>query len=300
MSSNAMDETVELEPTNEFVERFFTAPAAPVAMHFGAATHLGNVRTNNEDQFAVIKRSRATDVLLSSLPPEDLEFPIQSSYSLVVADGIGGAQSGEIASRVTLQTMLELAVQATSWVMRLTSLKAQQIRERVDAYAQRMQETLLEYSRKDPKLAGMGTTWTSAHLMSPHAIVVHVGDSRAYLFRDGELFQITRDETMAQTMIDSGMSPERAERYRHILLNSFGGKHQEVFAQIYQIKFGPGDRLLLCTDGLYDQVADDEIAEALQSGDSPQAVCEALIGRALASGGKDNITVVVAAADSRR
>jgi protein phosphatase len=257
------------------------------------------VRTNNEDQYAVIKRSRATDVLLSSLPRDDLEFPIQSSYSLVVADGIGGAQSGEIASRVTLQTMLELTMQATSWVMKLNNLKAQQIRERVDAYVQRMQEMLLEYSRQDPKLAGMGTTWTSAYLMSPHAIVVHVGDSRAYLFHKGELFQITRDETMAQAMIDSGMSPDRAERYRHILLNSFGGKHHEVFAQIYQIKFGPGDRLLLCTDGLYDQVSDDEIAQELQSGEAPQAICNALIDRALAAGGRDNITVVLAAAGPR-
>jgi protein phosphatase len=166
----------------------------------------------------------------------------------------------------------------------------------VGAYVRAIQATLRDYMMAHPPLAGMGTTWTSAHLMGPHALVVHVGDSRAYLLHDSDLRQITHDETMAQALIDSGMDPEGVKKFRNILLNSFGGDKDDLTAQIYHIELEVGDRLLLCTDGLTDMVNDKDIATVLQETLAPQATCDALVARALDHGGKDNITAIVAAA----
>ncbi len=294
--SSALQDTAELPAVGSFSDTFFSCLPFNYTIQFGAATHQGHVRSNNEDQFAVIKRSRVTETLLSSLGAEQRDFPVDAAYSLVVADGIGGARAGEVASRVALETMLELGGQATSWVMKLTDLDAQQMRDRILAYLERVQHTLQTKSLSDPKLLGMGTTWTSAHIFPGQAVIVHVGDSRAYLRYDDQLLQITRDETMAQAMIDAGVDPQQARRYRHVLINSLGGKHDDVTAQIHQVGFGPGDQLLLCTDGLSDLVSAPEMDEELQRQPTAQDACDGLIRRALEAGGKDNVTVVVASA----
>lgn len=294
--SDPLQDTVDLKPADAFADKFFASPGTPLSISFGAATHRGNVRPKNEDHFAVIERCRSTRLLLSNLEPDGTSLPDDMNWGMVVADGIGGARSGDLASRLAVRTMLDLSLHATSWVMKLTDLEAQQIRERVKAYVDRIQSTLLEYGQAEPALAGMGTTWTSAHFMPPHAVIVHLGDSRAYLFRDGELEQITRDETMAQAFIDTGMEPESVKKFGHVLLNSFGGDSEQVSSQIYQVPFEAGDQLLLCSDGLSDMVSDEEIAAELRRHQEPQAACDALITLALANGGRDNVTVVLASA----
>jgi protein phosphatase len=148
----------------------------------------------------------------------------------------------------------------------------------------------------NPPLAGMGTTWTSAHLLPPHVVIVHIGDSRAYLLHHGELTQITRDDTVAQAYLDAGVDPATANKFRHMLLNSFGGDTDAVTARIHLLQIEPGDKLLLCTDGLTDMVAGKEIAGILQRFASPQAACDKLVSAALDGGGHDNITVVLARA----
>ncbi len=184
--------------------------------------------------------------------------------------------------------------------MKYTNLQVLQIRERVQAYVQEVRATMREYIQADPALAGMETTWTSAQLLPPHALVVHLGDSRAYLVHEGKLLQVTRDETMAQAFIDTGMNPESVKKFRHILLNNLSGDEDDGAAQIHQLQLGPGDRLLLCTDGLTDMVADEEIATILQQTSAPQAACDRLVAAALKHGGKDNVTVVLAAAGEVR
>ena len=292
-------DTVELTPSEMFAETFFSPGCPALTMQFGAATHRGLVRSNNEDQYAVVQRRRTSEVLLSSLKREDLVTTDDAAYGLVVADGVGGAQFGEVASRLALQTMLELSSQATSWVMKLTDPDTQQIRDRAEAYVQRIQQTLRQSAEDDPQLAGMGTTWTSAHLLPSHAVIVHLGDSRAYLCRGGRLLQITRDETMAQAWIDAGLEPRSVAKFRHILLNQLGSADEGVLSQIVQVDFGPGDRLLMCTDGLYDMVSDEAIQQELLRHDDPQSACDALVRLALEAGGKDNVTVVLAAAADR-
>jgi protein phosphatase len=255
---------------------------------------VGLVRSNNEDHFAVFRRVRTQEVLLANLGEDPTSSTADEAYGFVVADGMGGTAAGETASRVAIQKAFDLADQASSWVMRLRSLAGQQMQERIDAYVTEMDRTLHAMGEADPDLAGMGTTWTSIYVVGSNAIVVQIGDSRAYLLRRDVLKQITRDQTLAQAMIDSGVPPEDTTRVRHILTNCLGGNQKVVSPSIGHLALQDGDHLLLCTDGLTDQVTDGEMADLLGRSSSPQIACDALVQLALDRGGKDNITVIVA------
>jgi protein phosphatase len=157
-----------------------------------------------------------------------------------------------------------------------------------------MHRTLREMGEADPDLAGMGTTWTSIYVVGCNALLVQIGDSRAYLWRKQAIRQITRDQTLAQVLIDTGVPAEKTVGVRHILTNSLGGKSDVIVPRVGHVHLKDGDRLLLCTDGLTDQVSSNQIAEVLNSPLGPQAACDALVRLALDHGGKDNITVVLA------
>jgi len=123
-----------------------------------------------------------------------------------------------------------------------------------------------------------------------------VGDSRAYLFRQGDLHQLTRDQTQAQLLLEAGVITKEEfakNRYRHVLLQAIGGRGGLVDVEIHRTRFQNDDRLMLCTDGLTDMVADPKIAGVLGRGGSSQEACQALLDLALEAGGKDNITVVL-------
>jgi protein phosphatase len=127
--------------------------------------------------------------------------------------------------------------------------------------------------------------------------VFHVGDSRAYLFRQGVLERLTRDQTMVQALVESGyITPEQAKthRLRHVLTGVMGGKAGHDTPEVQMLRLQHADRLLLCTDGLTEMVEDSSIAEVLRRSESPAIACQSLLERALQAGGKDNVTVVVA------
>lgn len=294
MSQNLRD-TVPFLAADDFASRFFVTPSASVGVTYGGATHVGNVRDNNEDHFSVIHRLRSQHFLLTNLARENLPAFRDEAYAFVVADGLGGAAAGELASRLVMEEAWELSAQASSWVMKFHDLSAQQIRERLDAYVARMHEKLVKLSEGNPQLEGMGTTWTSAYTAGWDAVLAHVGDSRAYLHREGELCQLTRDHTLAQELADQGIERERSDRFRNVVTNTLGGKRSEAIPDVEHIALQSGDRLLLCTDGLSDLVSDQQIAEIVRTVETPQAACDALIAKALKAGGKDNVTVVLAA-----
>ncbi len=138
---------------------------------------------------------------------------------------------------------------------------------------------------------------TLATILGADGIVAHVGDSRAYLYRDGKLHQLTKDQTQAQLLLDAGVINKEEfskHRYRHVLLQAIGGRGGLVDVEIQRMRFRDGDLLLLCTDGLTDMVDDTKIADVLGAGGSSQAACDSLLELALEAGGKDNITVVLA------
>ncbi len=292
MSQSASD-TANFSSDHGFVSGFFVALAPAVTVKVGGASHAGLVRANNEDHFAVFRRTRQQETLLTNLAQGSVPTVDQEAHCFIVADGMGGQSAGEVASRIAIEKAWDLTDQASSWVMRLRSLGAQQIQERAEAYLTEMHRTLRELGENDPSLFGMGTTLTSVYVVGWNAIVVHVGDSRAYLWREGELQQITRDQSLAQVLIDSGIAPERAEGVRHILTNSLGGKSNLVVPNVGHVHLHDGDRILLSTDGLTDELSDAEIAATLRRNLTPQATCDELIKLALDHGGRDNVTVVV-------
>jgi protein phosphatase len=183
--------------------KYFGPPAAPVGVDFGALSHPGKVRVNNEDHYAVVRRRRSREVLLTNLPAGSLPPSLQEdTYTLIVADGMGGRACGEVASMMALHIGWELTGRAFKWHFKLTEEEAAELAEMVRIYGQEIHRTLQELGQADPRLAGMGTTLTAVLTAGLDALVAHVGDSRAYLFRAGVLQQLTRDHTVAQRLVD--------------------------------------------------------------------------------------------------
>jgi protein phosphatase len=273
------------------------APDAKVRAAFGAMTHVGKVRANNEDQFLVARVSKVLEVLATSLPDGNHSLPDQEGFLLLVADGIGGAGGGEHASALAVEEAKTHIMRTAKWFFRLDDPDEEVRLRNLRATLEGLDRRLVEEAEADPSMRGMGTTLTAACTIGAEAFFVHVGDSRAYLFRAAQLHQLTHDHTIAQELIDSGvLAPEeaRTHRTRHILTNALGGR-LGVRAEIHKLRLRDGDRLLLCTDGLTDLVEDALLAELLQRYPQPKEACQALVDAALERGGRDNITVVVAA-----
>jgi protein phosphatase len=149
----------------------------------------------------------------------------------------------------------------------------------------------------------MGTTLTMAYSVGLDLFVAHAGDSRAYLFHEGSLVQVTNDHTLAQILVEAGgLSPEQAkhDKRRNIVTNVVGGPHEGVQAEIHRLGLTDGHVLLLCSDGVSDQVSDDAIATVLTEMANPDDACNHLVQLALESGGRDNITAIVARYDCDR
>jgi serine/threonine protein phosphatase PrpC len=203
---------------------------------------------------------------------------------LAVADGMGGHAAGDVASKVVIAALEHLDDDAPSGDM------LQSMREAVFEGSEHLREVI----REAPQLEGMGTTLTAILFAGGRLALCHVGDSRAYLLRDGELSQITHDDTFVQTLIDDGrITPEEANSHpqRSLLLRALNG--QEVEPDLSMREARAGDRYLLCSDGLSGVVSEETLADALKDPD-PQSTADRLIELALRSGGPDNITVIVA------
>ena len=275
------------------------APSAPaIRVEFGARTHVGHVRPNNEDQYLIVRLRKSVDVLATTLPPEEVsQFLQREGFVLLVADGMGGAAAGERASALVVREAIRHLLETAKWFFRLDDpdeeVRMRLLRETLE----RVDRQLIREAEEDPTLAGMGTTLTALSVIGADAFIVHIGDSRAYLFRDGRLEQLTRDHTVVQELVDKGvLRPEeaRTHRMRHIITNAIGGR-PGVEGEIVKLRLLDGDRFLLCTDGLHGSVRDDEIAAVLVRHPGPEDACVALVEAALSRGGRDNVTAVVAA-----
>jgi len=290
MSDQERDTQVDVR--GNFRHNFFADKGHEYDIELVSASHVGKKRLRNEDHFAVFRRTRVCEMLMSNLPSDDVAFVEDRAYGLVVADGIGGAEFGDFASQLAIETLLHAAGLATSWIMKFKDLDAQQVNERAAAYVDRIQDAFREFGMEEPNTKTMGTTLTTAYLIPPHAILAHIGDSRAYVWRNGFLTQITRDQTLAQSLIDAGASEEKVRGYGNVLVNSLGSGRDHIDADVMHVEMESDDRILLCTDGLSDMVSDDLISEAL-SESNMQTACDALLDLALDAGGRDNITLVI-------
>jgi protein phosphatase len=201
----------------------------------------------------------------------------------VVADGMGGAQAGEVASRLAVEAFEEGLPDAGPPEQRLAT-RVQEANRRIH-----------ELSRSDRERAGMGTTLTAAYLDESDLAIAHVGDSRAYLFRDGELRRLTQDHSLVGELMRRGkLTAEQAEEHpqRSIITRALGPE-PEVEVDTWSYSIRDGDVLLLCSDGLTSMITEKKIAEILQSAKSLQETAESLIAEANEAGGRDNITVIL-------
>ena len=261
-------------------------------------THPGRVRRDNQDHFLICSLRKHMAVRLTSLPDTDhLMVGGERLASLfMVADGVGGAAKGEVASRVAL----EAVTQYVSGSMRCYYAAGSADQEFFDALqegALKSHTELLRHGQEDPDYRGMATTLTLFLGIWPRAWLLQVGDSRCYLLRGGELTQITRDQTMAQEMVDSGiMSPAdvAGTRLEHTLSSSIGGRQTDP--KVTRLDLAWGDLVLLCSDGLTRHVSDERIRDVLRSMTSSKQACEDLLQEALDGGGSDNVTIVIARA----
>jgi protein phosphatase len=268
-----------------------------VEVDLGALSDRGKVRPYNEDHYLVARTDRSIRLLLTDLPSDQLpQRTGETGYGMVVADGMGGAAVGELASSMAIGRFLELVLSTPDWIMVVNEQRLQQVQDRMTQRLEQVHDALAEQRRAEPELSGMGTTMTLACSLGADLVVCHVGDSRAYLFRTGQLHRLTRDHTWAQGLADAGViRPEEAATHhlRHVLTNALGARMDKISVEARRLQLQDGDQVLLCTDGLTDMVSDAAVAEVLGRQLPAAAACRALVDLALQAGGKDNVTVVL-------
>ena len=258
-------------------------------------SHAGKVRSANEDHFAIMTMRKTVDLEATNLEDRTLLDRVRRPTSdiLVVADGVGGASGGRIASSVAVRAVIEYLAEAIGCAQDFDVDREQTFLEHLSHGVERGHERLREMFHVQ---GGPATTLTMVTLVWPRAYVVHVGDSRGYYLRDGKLRQFTRDQTMGDYLVDIGaVTEQHAEKagLYNVLSSAVGA---DLVPSVGVVDLADGDALLLCTDGLTKHVSDDQIASILSSGPA-QAVATALVDAALEGGGTDNVTVVVAKAD---
>jgi PPM family protein phosphatase len=262
------------------------------------ATSIGKVRKVNQDQFLVAELTKTLKVVGTSLPGADgaqAHSNVQAML-LAVADGVGGSAAGERASALAVRAMADYALRVMPLFDDPNKPPSRPVTSMLDSAARRADVSITDEGDKVPEEKGMATTLTLAYVVGLRVHGVHVGDSRAYLVRDGKPTRLTRDHNIAQRLVDEGvMTPEAAERsrMRHVLWNSLGGQ-KGVTPDTFDLWIQPGDALVLCTDGLNKHVDEPTIGRIVAESKSADAACLRLVQAADEGGGTDNTAVVVA------
>lgn len=270
-----------------------------VEVDVAGCTNTGNVRRNNEDQFLIARFGRFLETVSTSLDPRAVPSRAQEiGYGLAVADGIGGSAAGEVASALAISYLTYLILATPDWIQRPEDdAYANEALRRARRRFGQINEAMTKESKADPSLRGFGTTLTVAWNLGDELFLAHAGDSRGYVYHHNALHRLTRDHTLAVALAEQGLIERQdvaTNRFRHVLTNVIGGDTKDVQTDVHRLRLFNGDCLLLCTDGLTEMVNDDTIAKILARGDNAEATCKRLIEQALANGGKDNVTVIVA------
>jgi serine/threonine protein phosphatase PrpC len=259
-------------------------------------THPGKVRTDNQDHFLICALKKQVVVHSTSLPEIEqlLAEPERLAFLAMVADGVGGGAKGAEASQMALAAVTQYVADSMRSYYTARSSDDKAFTATLKEGALKSHEELVRRGQEDPDYKGMATTLTLFLGVWPLAYLLQVGDSRCYLLQNGELTQLTRDQTMAQELIDLGVTmPEGAAEgpLAHTLSSSIGGR--QTAPAVTRIDMTWGHVVLLCSDGLTKHVSDERIREKLSSMTSARQACEELLEEALAGGGSDNITLIV-------
>jgi protein phosphatase len=271
-----------------------SASTSDIRVSVFGKTDVGRTRDHNEDCFLVANLSTGE----ASLQPDVREHTLGPRGTLlVVADGMGGAAAGEVASAMATETIYQHL--AETWCTDSDDTP-QQFAYRLKEAVERANAGIHQYAKEHPDLRGMGTTTTAVGILADHLYLTQVGDSRAYLVRNGTAIQLTKDQSLMQRLVDAGeLTEEEAEvsERRNIILQALGPE-AKVKVDLTHQDMRRGDCLVLCSDGLSGQVKKEEIAEVVsQPGKALTEMCGELIQMANERGGPDNITVLVARVD---
>ncbi len=263
-------------------------------------TDVGRVRQTNQDHFLIADLQKNLLIRQTSLPEsESSQLNTETCAKLlVIADGMGGHAAGHRASSMTVGCMTRRVIERVSLFVGLSEESETEFERDLQAAVQSCRRILLHEGEAHPDCHGMGTTLTLACILWPRLYIVHAGDSRCYLLREGQLTQVTTDHTLAQRMVDMGaLSPEEAEKsaLSNVLWNAVvADDNAPLQTDIHKLILEEGDCLMLCTDGLMKHVAGKAIQEILAEAGSSEEACEKLVETANSNGGTDNTTVIVA------
>ena len=273
-------------------------------LNLAGRSDAGRRRSENQDHFLIADLTPAEGGLLvrpgAGANASDVAARLsvgERGVLLLVADGMGGAAAGRLASGLA-STFIFADLQEV-WLdepIPLAKRFAQRLKQAVENANRRVQQHAL----RNPECTGMGTTATVAGVLGTRLFLAQVGDSRAYLLRDGQALQLTRDQSLVQQMVDAGaMTAEEAERSSHgnVILQALGVE-AEISVAMTEHDLLPGDVLLLCSDGLYRVIRPEELPGVVGDGSDPGRACEQLVALANERGAPDNVTVIIARLES--
>jgi protein phosphatase len=266
---------------------------------------VGRVREHNEDQFLIADLKKSVIIHQTSLSYEDETELLGGSQAklLLVADGVGGNAAGELASSLAIEGAVQYLLNMMHWLFRLETEREDIFRQDLKAALAFTQEKLQHSAESVPEQQGMGTTITMAYLNWPYVYLGHVGDSRAYIYRNRSLTRLTHDQTLAQDLADAGViEADQVDDspFSHVLSSLLGCDPTQLNPEVYKSKLSLHDKLLLCTDGLTRHLSDSDLTDILALDLSAEEACHQLIDTANEAGGTDNTTVVLAHFMDRR
>jgi serine/threonine protein phosphatase PrpC len=257
-----------------------------VVLTVSALTDVGMQRSGNEDAFLVADLTTGNTGLGAEVSKHTLG---ERGSLMIVSDGMGGAAAGEIASEMAVTTILEALEEMPASV---------EISERLKSAAQIANEQIWNHAQNNPELSGMGATLTAVLAQGTTVYVAQVGDSRAYLARGERIKQLTRDQSLAQMLVDSGaIRPEQMDSVPQNVIMQALGTQPEVKVAMTAVGLCRDDCLVICSDGLSNKVPISELRETVQGIEDPTEACRVLIEKANKRGGEDNITVIIARFD---
>ena len=276
------------------------SPRALSVTAFGI-TDKRRVRPSNEDQFLIAELTKAMRVWQTSLPEPRVQVGEERAHLFLVADGMGGHQAGERASALAVVAIEHFTLNTFKWFFGSNDSEAQKALAQFQAALSEADARIVAEAADHPELSGMGTTVTMAFHLGAQLCVVHVGDSRAYLYRDAELHQLTRDHTLMADMVRDGtLRPDQVagHRLRHVITNVVGGQEVGVEVEAHAFEVRAGDRLLLCSDGLSEMVTNEAMSATLAAEPAPESAAKALLALANDGGASDNITLLIVRFDA--
>ncbi len=268
------------------------APAVP-RMDIAAATDVGKERQRNEDQFLVARLGRWIHIESTSVgDPHELTRP--QGTLLAVADGMGGHGGGDVASAVALDRFVAHSLIDMPWFGVGTEEGDALLAADMTTFVAECQQRLIQIANRKQLPPKLGTTLTAAFVQPDRMVLAHVGDTRAYYLRGGELVRLTRDHTLNAALAEQAHADPSTFGHKNVLVNAIGGNADLPTPEMSSVHLRAGDRILLCSDGLHGCVEDRRIAELLGAAPDARSAVQALIAEALAMGAPDNVTAVVA------